>query len=277
MPRPTRPLASSPSGLRRPEGWEPSGRLAVVTGASSGIGEATARLLAREGMTVVAVARRTERLDELAAEVDGIEPFTADVTDLASVDALAGHVRERHGAVHALVNNAGVGGGSFVGRDDLEDALHTVDVNLLGTMRVTAAFADLLEAGAPSRVVNVASVAGKLGIGPAAYAASKFGTVGFTEALTLSWAPRGITVCQLNPGFIETEGFPQDHVRDTPLGPLVGEPDDVAVAVLDVLRSGDVERTVPVPYRAFVALRHTVPPLYRAVASRMARAGGGRA
>ena len=122
----------------------------------------------------------------------------------------------------------------------------------------------------------MASVAGKLAVGPAAYAASKFGVVGFSEALAFSWAERGVTVCQLNPGFIETEGFPQGHVRDSPLGPLVREAQDVADAVLEVLRDGSIERTVPRAYRAFVTARHTIAPAYRAVASRLARSGGTR-
>lgn len=256
--------------------WDPRGKVAVVTGASSGIGEATTRRLAGVGMTVYAVARRTERLETLAAQLPTVVPHTADVTDQEAVDALAERVRTEHGACHALVNNAGVGGGAFNGRDDLDDALRTLDVNLGGVVRCMAAFADLLEAGAPSRVVNVGSVAGKIGIGPAAYAASKFGIVGFSEALALSWRARGIVVCQLNPGYIETEGFTQAQIKRTPLGRLVGEPGIVADAVADVLASGRTERTVPSFYRAFVTLRHLAPPLYTAVARRMERASGTR-
>lgn len=257
-------------------GWDPSGKIAVVTGASSGLGRATAAHLAEAGMTVVAVARREERLQELADEHPGIVAHTADVTDTEAVDELARRVTDEFGLCHALVNNAGVGGGPFDGRGDLDDAIRTIDVNLLGTFRCVAAFADLLEASAPSRVVNVGSVAGKLGIGPAAYAASKFGVVGMSEALHLSWAKRGITVIQLNPGFIETEGFPQKQIKRSPLGGLVGEPDDVAEAVLDVLISGRHERTVPRWYRGFVAVRHLAAPVYRAAASRMDRASGSR-
>ncbi|MFA9431002.1 SDR family NAD(P)-dependent oxidoreductase [Egicoccus sp. AB-alg2] len=256
--------------------WDPRGKVAVVTGASSGIGEATTRRLAAAGMTVYAVARRTDRLEELAGAHPTVVPHTADVTDQDAVDALAARVREEHGACHALINNAGVGGGAFGGRDDLDDALRTLDINVGGVVRCTAAFADLLEAGAPSRVVNMASVAGKLGIGPAAYAASKFAVVGFSEALSLSWASRGITVCQLNPGFIETEGFPQTQVKRTPMARLVGRPEAVADAVVDVLANGRTERTVPTFYRAFVALRHLAPPLYFAAAKRLDRAGGTR-
>lgn len=257
-------------------GWQPQGKIAVVTGASSGIGRATAIRLARAGMTVVAVARREERLEELASEVDGIAPHGADVTDTASIDALAARVRDDFGSCHALINNAGVGGGRFEDREHLDDAIRTVDVNLLGTMRCAAAFADLLSDSAPSRVVNIASVAGKLGIGPPAYAASKFGVVGLSEALSFAWASRGITVCQLNPGFIETEGFPQDQIKGSPMAPLLRQPEDVADAVLEVLVEGKVERTVPRVYRGFVVTRHVAAPVYRAIASRMARARGTR-
>ncbi|MBW3621052.1 MAG: SDR family oxidoreductase [Actinobacteria bacterium] len=256
--------------------WQPRGRVAVVTGASSGIGEATARRLAHAGMTVVAVARREERLHALAAEHPSIRPYAADVRDTAAIDALAGWVDRELGACHALVNNAGVGGGPFRGRDDLDDVLRTIDVNLAGTIRCTAAFADLLERSAPSRVVNVASVAGKLGIGPAGYAASKFGIVGLSESLGFAWASRGVTVAQLNPGFIETEGFPQEQIKRGPMGRLVGQPEDVAEAVLEVLLSGVPERTVPRWYRGFVAFRHLAAPAYRTVAARMARARGTR-
>ena len=260
--------------------WGPQDKVAVVTGASSGIGEATARRLADAGMTVVAVARRAERLDALAAEprrgAGRIVPHVADVRDTEQVDALAASVRDTFGACHALINNAGVGGGAFDGRDDLEDALRTLDINLAGTLRCMAAFADLLAASAPARVVNVASVAGKIGIGPAGYAASKFGMVGLSEALHLSWADRGVSVTQLNPGYIVTEGFPQTQLRDTPMEKLVGRPEDVADAVVDVLRTGTWERTVPTFYRGIVALRHLAPPLYRAIVSRMDRSSGER-
>lgn len=257
-------------------GWDPAGKVAVVTGASSGIGYATATTLEAAGMTVVAVARREERLHELADGRGGVFPHVADVTDVAAVDGLVERVRDEFGACHVLVNNAGVGGGPFEGRDDLDDAIRTVDVNLLGTMRCTAAFADLLAESAPSRVINVASVAGKLGIGPAAYAASKFGMVGFSEALSLSWGRRGVTVCQLNPGFIETEGFPQTRLVESPIASLVGEPQDVADAVLDAIVRGQTERTVPRWYRGLVTLRHLAPPVFWTVAARTPRASGRR-
>jgi len=256
--------------------FETQGKVAVVTGASSGIGAATAARLARLGMTVIAVARRAERLEELAATHPGIVPRVADVTRTEEVDALAAWVTETHGACHVLVNNAGIGGGSFTGRSDLDDAVRTIDVNLLGPIRCMAAFAALLEASAPARVINIGSVAGKLGVGPAGYAASKFGLVGFSEATGFAWAARGVTVCELNPGFIETEGFTQSQIKRTPLAGIVGRPEDVARAVHDVIDSGAAERTVPRWYRAFVVTRHVATPLYRAIAGRMERATGSR-
>jgi NAD(P)-dependent dehydrogenase (short-subunit alcohol dehydrogenase family) len=256
--------------------WQVDGKVAVITGASSGIGEATARRLARAGMTVVAVARREDRLQALAAEQPGIVPHVADVTSTEQVEALAARVREEFGVCHTLVNNAGVRGGAFRGRDDLDETLATIDLNLFGAIRCTAAFADLLRESAPSRVVNVASVAGKLGIGPAGYAAGKFGLVGFSEALSFSWAPDGVTVCQLNPGFIETEGFPQAHLMRSAFGRFVGQPEDVARAVHEALVSGRTERTVPGWYRAAVVARHVASPVYRRLAGRSRRATGSR-
>ena len=246
--------------------------VAVVTGASSGIGEAIVQRLAREGWTVVAAARRTERLEELARTISAsgapgqVLAATLDVRDVASVDALAAAVREAHGACHLLVCNAGIGGGRLSGREDLEDALDVIDVNLAGTLRCCAAFADLLAESAPSQVVNVASVAGKLGLGPAAYVASKFGMVGFSEALGAAWRGRGITVTQLNPGFVHTEGFPQTWADGTPAARLVVGPEVVAAALSRAVRRRREEVTSPGWYRGFVVLRHVAAPLWRTLA-----------
>jgi NAD(P)-dependent dehydrogenase (short-subunit alcohol dehydrogenase family) len=248
-----------------------TGRIAVITGASSGIGEATVLRLATEGWTVVAAARRTGRLEELArtAAASGaagrVVPATLDVRDVASVDALAERVRVEHGACHLLVCNAGIGGGSLSGREDLATALEVIDVNLAGTLRCCAAFADLLAESSPSQVINVASVAGKLGLGPAAYVASKFGMVGFSEALGVAWRGRGVTVTQLNPGFVHTEGFPQTWADGTPVARLVVGPDVVARAVSRAARRRTEEVTTPRWYRGFVVLRHVATPVWRGI------------
>lgn len=240
------------------------GKVAVVTGGSSGIGEATVRALARAGASVVAAARREERLAALASSLDSVEAFPADVTDDEQVLALATHVEERHGACHVLVNNAGANLGPHHLRsyDDVPAVVATMDVNFLGAVRCTAAFTDLLTSSAPSRVVNVCSMAGKLAAGEPAYTASKFALVGFTEALGLDWARRGIRVSQVNPGFVQTEGFPQERFTGTPFASLLGTVDAVADAIVTVARSGARERTVPRWYRPFTTLRHLVAPAY---------------
>jgi len=246
-------------------------RVAVVTGASSGIGEATVLRLAGEGWTVVAAARRLDRLGALAHRASAagasgrVIPASLDVRDIGSVDALAARVRAEHGACHLLVNNAGIGGGSLQDRDDLTTALTVVDVNLAGTMRCCAAFAALLEDSAPSQVINVASVAGKLGLGPAAYVASKFGMVGLSEALAVAWRGRRITVTQLNPGFVHTEGFPQTWATGTPVARLVVGPEVVAAAVSRAVRRRSEEITTPGWYRALVVLRHVATPAWRGI------------
>lgn len=256
--------------------WQLAGRVAVITGASSGIGAATARRLADAGMTVVATARRTDRLDGLAANRADIVARRLDVTDVDAVDDLADWVNTTYGRCDALINNAGIPGAEFRTRADLDDALATFDVNVAGAMRMMAAFADLLRTSAPSRVVNVASVAGKLGVGPAPYAASKFALVGFSEATAFSWARDGVTVCQLNPGFVVTEGFPQRQLMRTRAARLVGAPDDVARAIQRALVRGAVEYTVPRWYRPLIVGRHVAAPLYWRLAARMARASGSR-
>lgn len=250
--------------------------VAVVTGASSGIGEAVARRLAAQGLTVVAVARRAERLDALAREDARIVAAPADVGRRTDVAALARRVETEYGRCDVLVNNAGVPGGRFAGPDDLDDLVHTMRVNFVGTANCTALFHDLLVASAPSHVINVASVAGKLGVGPAGYAASKSATIGFSEAIGLSWAREGITVTQLNPGFIATENFPQTQILRSRMARVVGRPDDVADAVVDVIRRRPRERTVPRWYRGLVMLRHVAPALFWSVAGRTRHASGSR-
>jgi NAD(P)-dependent dehydrogenase (short-subunit alcohol dehydrogenase family) len=254
----------------------PTGRIAVVTGASSGIGAAVARRLATDGMTVVAVARRRERLDRMAAEHTRILAHAADVADRAAVDGLANRVREELGRCDLLVNGAGVPGGAFTGPDGVDGLARTMQVNFMGAVHTIAAFRDLLVHSAPSQVINVASVSGKVGVGPPDYVASKFALVGLSESLSLAWARDGVTVTQLNPGFIVTEGFPQRRLVDSPVARFIGAPDDVADAVADIVERRPRERTVPRWYRPVVTVRHALPPVFWRLASRTHRARGRR-
>lgn len=234
----------------------------MVTGASSGIGAAVARRLAADGAMVVAVARRAGRLDDMAATEPRIVAHPADVTRRGDVAGLAERVDAQFGRCDLLINSAGVPGGAFSGPDALDDLVHTMQVNFMGAVGCMVALRDLLAASAPSQVINVASVSGKVGVGPAGYVASKFALVGFSEALSLSWASDGITVTQLNPGFIATEGFPQRGLMHSRLAGLVGRPTDVAEAVADVVARPRRERTVPRWYRPVIALRHLAPPVF---------------
>jgi len=151
----------------------PPDKVAVVTGASSGIGEAIARRLASEGLTVMAVARRADRLQVLERRDGRIVPHPADVTRRTDVAALADRVAREFGRCDVLVNSAGVPGSAFTGPDDLDDVVRTMQVNFMGGANCMAVLHDLLAASAPSHVINVASVAGKVGVGPAGYVASK--------------------------------------------------------------------------------------------------------
>jgi NADP-dependent 3-hydroxy acid dehydrogenase YdfG len=184
----------------------PAERIAVVTGASSGIGAASARGLARAGFHVVAGARRTERLQALAEEV-GATTLALDVTDPASVEAFAAAVRERHGHADLLVNNAGTGVGLDPvadGRDDDWQAM--MDTNVVGLLRVTRAFLPLLRAAPNAHIVNLGSIAGfEVYPGGAGYAASKHAVHAINDTLRLELNGEPIRITEIAPGMVETE------------------------------------------------------------------------
>jgi NADP-dependent 3-hydroxy acid dehydrogenase YdfG len=179
-------------------------RTAVVTGASSGIGAATARRLAAEGYDVVAAARRKDRLDALAAEC-GVRPVVLDVTDEASVAAFAASLD----SCHVLVNNAG---GAF-GLEPVEQADEAAwrqmwETNVLGMMRVTRALLPKLEASGDGVIVTVTSTAGH-GVyeGGAGYTAAKHAEAAVCETLRLELCGRPVRVVEVAPGMVATEEF----------------------------------------------------------------------
>ena len=246
------------------------GKVAVLTGASSGIGRATAGTLAGAGMQVVAVARRSERLASLAREVPGVTPHVADVTRLEAVGDLHRFVSDTFGACHVLINNAGASyAKTFAGEDQRLDVEREIALNYVAPMRLMAAFAGLLRHSRPARVINVASVAGRMPVIGPGYSAGKAALIALSEATHLTWPDDGVTVSQVNPGLILTEGFPQTDFMRTPIRRLIGEPDDVAEAIRQVAITGARERTVPRWYRAAYLLRHLAPPLYFAAARRV--------
>jgi uncharacterized protein len=245
-------------------------RIAVVTGASSGIGAEIARALAVAGHRCVLVARREERLRELAAEIDG-EVEVCDVSDRGAVAATAARVLERHPAVHVLVNNAGIPARAGFVAGDAEAIEAVVRVNYLGGVWCLRAFLPGLEAGAPADVVNVVSVAGVVSFPPSGpYAASKHAQLAFSRATAAELRRLGIRVHTVKPGFVETEGFPQSWLP-APARRLVIGPERVAAHVLASLERGRGETTVPRVYAPLGTLQAALPNVFARVLARARR------
>lgn len=185
--------------------------VAVVTGASSGIGEATARRLAAEGFSVVAAARRRDRLDALAASVEDIRPVTLDVTSRESVDALAESLDD----VAVLVNNAGGAiGMEPVEHADAADWQAMFETNVLGVLHVTQAMLPALERGSGGHVVVTGSIAGhEVYEGGAGYVAAKHAASAVVETLRLELNGRPVRVTEVAPGMVRTEEFSLVRMR----------------------------------------------------------------
>lgn len=241
-----------------------SSRRVVVTGASSGIGAATVRLFRSRGWDVVGVARRTDRLEQLALET-GAEIFTADLTDQAQVDALRDFLAQL-GPVHALVNNAGGAlGMASVEDSDATDWVRMFDVNVVAVKRVTSALLPLLRAAAGSTdggasaddgsalspddgghadILTVTSIAGHIAYeGGGGYNAAKFAAHALVAVLRLELAGEPIRVLEIAPGMVKTEEFSltrfggdkarADAVYDNVPNPLSAE--DVAEAIVHAI------------------------------------------
>lgn len=213
-------------------------RTAVVTGASSGIGAATARLLAEAGFRVVCAARRAERVESLAAEIDGL----AVACDVTRDDDVARLARAAGGRVHVLVNNAGGALGlEPVAQGDVALWQQMYDTNVLGTLRVTKALLPaLVAADGEGVVVNVGSVAGFTAYeGGGGYTVAKHGVHVMTETLRLELVDQPVRITLVAPGMVQTEEFSltrfggdrerADAVYTGVPGPLVAE--DVADAI----------------------------------------------
>ena len=244
-------------------------RVAVVTGGGSGIGAALARQLASDDWKCVLIGRRAEPLAALAAEIDG-ESEVCDVSDQTAVARAAAAVGSRHPAVGLLVNNAGIPGRSNFLDAPSERVEQLVAVNYLGALWVTRAFLPLLEAAQGAQVVNVVSVAGTVALGP--YSASKHAQLALSRSLSIELRPRGIHVLTVNPGFVETEGFPQERLGR--LQAVVVGPEYVAERIVGALRRGRTEIFVPGWYRPAAWLQSFAPgALARLRGRRRGRAG----
>lgn len=242
--------------------------VAVVTGGSSGIGAAVARRLAAKGWHCVLVARNEERLGALAEELGG-EYEVCDVGDREAVDRMAAAVRERHPEVELLVNNAGLSGRTpgdrrrkgFIETDPkwIEELFR---INFLGAVWCLRAFLPALRAATPSHVVNVASVAGTVAVPPGLYSATKHALVAFSRSLAGSLPAEGIHVHTVNPGFVETPGFPQRGVLGSRLlERTVVTPEYAASRIVSAVEKNRPEIFVPGWYRVPAVAQALAPGL----------------
>lgn len=243
------------------------GYVALVTGASSGIGEATARRLAREsGAELVLVARREDRLERLVSELPC--PATYLAVDLTEPDAPAdvlAHVTAHHDRLDLLVNNAGAAWRGTFGEDGWENVRRNMELNFDAVLRLTEALLPLLRSSAPSAVVNVSSTAGRVSrAGSGGYSASKFALAGWSDALYGEERVHGVHVGLVLPGFVKTEGFPAEELRASRRTSwLVSDVEKVAEAIVEAGPGGKAERYVPRPYGLVAALRVLLPRLVR--------------
>ena len=185
------------------------GKIALVTGASQGIGRACALELARAGTTVALAARNIEKLAAVAAEISAeggtAKSYALDVSSEESIKAAAKAVLADHGSVHILVNNAGITKDGLALRMKLADFDDVLRTNLTGAFLLTQAVISSMMKARWGRVINITSVVGETGAaGQANYAASKAGLIGLTKSLAREFASRGITVNAVAPGFIQT-------------------------------------------------------------------------
>jgi uncharacterized protein len=247
--------------------------VAVITGASSGIGEATARRLAREpGAQLVLVARREERLRRLVETLPA--PCTCLALDLTEEDAPArveAHVREHcDGRLTLLVNNAGAAWRGTFAEGGYANVRQTMALNFDAPVRLTEALLPLLRASAPSAIVNVSSTAARVTRpGSGAYSASKFALTGWSDALHVEEHAHGVHVGVVYPGFIATEGFPARELLARPhTAWIVSTPDRVAEAIIDTGLRQRAERYVPRPYFLAAVARLLLPDLVRRTLTR---------
>jgi len=235
------------------------GKVAVVTGASSGVGEATARELALRGASVVLASRAVDRLEALRREISasGIPALAVktDVTDRDSVEAMIGRAVGELGSLDILVNNAGLGLSGRIAEVRAEDVRHVFEVNAVGPLNcIQYALPHMGEGG---RIINVSSVVGRRAIPKVgAYCASKFALNALSDALRVEIADRGVTVTSVYPGTTRTS-FRENsrRTRDEKRGwrPKGVPPERVAVKIADAAERGPRDAYVTLPDRLFVA------------------------
>jgi short-subunit dehydrogenase len=251
--------------------------VALVTGASTGIGLAVCRALVARGARVAMVARTRATLEAAAAELGGGDlavAFPLDVADLAALERLPGQVVARMGRLDVLVNNAGAHLRGPVASRSTADLARMVEVNLTAPIVLTRAALPLLPRG--GAVVSVASLAGLVPVpGAATYSATKAGLRAFSRALADELRAGGIAVCTVSPGPVDTDFFlaELESVTDLTFSQPMSSPERVAAAVLECVRGGRQEIALPGVSARLATLGYLSPGLLRVLRPMMERVG----
>jgi short-subunit dehydrogenase len=251
-----------------------TGRTVIVTGASSGIGEATARAFGQAGDRVVLTARRVDRLERVAAELPESLVVQADLTDPEAVDRIVGATLDRYHSIDVLVNNAGIGQYDWIERLTPDEIQSEITLNLIAPILLARAVLPSMLAARRGVIINIGSVAGLIGVPTMAiYCATKSGLHSAGEALHRELWPRGIHICTIYPGGVrDTESGKRKRVQ------LINPPEwlrmstervaDEIVALADRPRP---RRIVPWFLAPAVTLNALVPSIVDAVTMRVAR------
>ncbi|WP_276354319.1 SDR family NAD(P)-dependent oxidoreductase [Cohnella caldifontis] len=249
-------------------------RVVIITGASSGIGALAAARLSERGAIPVLTARSEDKLRELSDRIRGPHAvYPLDVTDSAQAEDIASRVYERYGRIDILLNNAGYG--EFVPfRDaDLEHFRSMMDVNYLGVVRCIKAVLPYMERAGSGHIVNVASLAGKIGSAKSSgYAATKHAVLGLTESLRQELRPSGILVSAVNPGPIDTPFFERADPEGTYLRNIrwfLMPPEKVVRAIIEVMERRLPEKDLPWLAAAGVRVRRLFPRWTESIAAKI--------
>lgn len=252
-----------------------SGRIALVTGGSSGVGKTTAKALVDAGARVIIAARSADTLERAAAEI-GASALVADVASVAGCRTLIEQAAAVHGGLDILVNNAGAHHRGPVTELEAAELGDMVDTNLRAPIMLTRYALDHLKAAERASVVNVASIAGHMPLpGSATYSATKFGLRAFSHALAEELAETGVRVSVVSPGPIAT-GFilsDVDSVSDLTFSQPMSTPEQVAELILACIADGRAERSLPKMSRVMATAGYLIPALPRALRPLLAARG----
>ncbi|WP_052947795.1 SDR family NAD(P)-dependent oxidoreductase [Aneurinibacillus tyrosinisolvens] len=255
-----------------------NGKIIAITGASSGIGHACAKLAVRMGATPILLARSTGALQELKDELTANAPATRhyelDVTNEEQVNTVVNDIIARYGQIDIWVNNAGYGIFSPFTESTLEDVQGMMDVNYMGTVRCMKAVLPHMLKRKSGHIINVASVAGKMATAKSsAYSASKFAVIGLTASVRQELKGTGITISAVNPGPVRTPFFDRADKAGTyrrNIESFMVTPEAVAQAILKTVETGKAETTIPRYMNAGIVLSHLLPGMFdRFISSRL--------